>query len=141
MSDGHAACSQAPVSESPLRIVAAVSGPATRVRRDAGICRWSSNLSYAIRHIEGEPETLGGKGQRAKVAKFQFRPDPLAKQERGPSRAAAFLSGPEPTPGSGPAVPRYWPPAAAVASALAARASRSCASVRNWMRAARLASR
>ena len=83
MSDGHAACSQAPVSESPLRIVAAVSGPATRVRRDAGICRWSSNLSYAIRHFEGERGTLGGKDQGAKVAKFQFRPDPLAKQERG----------------------------------------------------------
>ena len=35
----------------------------------------------------------------------------------------------------------YWPPTAAAASALAARASLSCASVRNWMRAARLASR
>ena len=35
----------------------------------------------------------------------------------------------------------YWPPTAAAAIALAARASSSCASVRNWMRAARLASR
>ena len=40
---------------------------------------WSSNMSYAIWHIEGEPGTMGGKGQKAKVAKFQFRPHPLAK--------------------------------------------------------------
>ena len=40
---------------------------------------WSSNMSYAVWHIEGEPGTMGGKGQKAKVVKFQFRPDPLAK--------------------------------------------------------------
>ena len=40
---------------------------------------WSANMSYAIWHIEGEPGTMGGKGQKAKTVKFQFRPDPLAK--------------------------------------------------------------
>ena len=40
---------------------------------------WSANMSYAVWHIEGEPETMGGKGQRPMVLKFQFRPDPLAK--------------------------------------------------------------
>ncbi len=52
--------------------------PATRAGwKGRGL--WSSNMSYAIWHIEGEPGTLGGKGQKAKVAKFQFRPHPLAK--------------------------------------------------------------
>ena len=41
---------------------------------------WSANMSYAVWHIEGEPGvTMGGKGQRPTVVKFQFRPDPLAK--------------------------------------------------------------
>ena len=40
---------------------------------------WSTVMSYAVWHIEGGEGTMGGKGQKAKVAKFQFRPDPLAK--------------------------------------------------------------
>jgi len=40
---------------------------------------WSAFMTYAPWHIEGRPETLGGKGQHQKVVKFQFRPDPLAK--------------------------------------------------------------
>ncbi len=40
---------------------------------------WSSVMTYAVWHIEGAPGVMGGKGQKAKVAKFQFRPDPLAK--------------------------------------------------------------
>ena len=52
--------------------------PATRAGwKGRGL--WSSNMSYAIWHIEGEPGTLGGEGQKAKVARFQFRPHPLAK--------------------------------------------------------------
>ena len=40
---------------------------------------WSAVMTYAVWHIEGEPGVMGGKGQKAFVAKFQFRPDPLAK--------------------------------------------------------------
>ncbi len=40
---------------------------------------WTSYMTYAVWHIEGGPGTMGGKGQRPKVVKFQFRPDPLAK--------------------------------------------------------------
>ena len=34
---------------------------------------WSSYAGYAAWHVEG------GKGEKAKVVKFQLRPDPLAK--------------------------------------------------------------
>ena len=44
-----------------------------------GRALWSSVMSYAVWHQEGGEGTMGGKGQNAKVAKFQFRPDPLAK--------------------------------------------------------------
>ena len=44
-----------------------------------GKALWSTVMTYAVWHIEGEPTTMGGKGQKAKVAKFQFRPNPLAK--------------------------------------------------------------
>jgi hypothetical protein len=40
---------------------------------------WSTNMSYAIWHQEGSNSTMGGKGQKAKVVKFQVRPNPLAK--------------------------------------------------------------
>ncbi len=41
---------------------------------------YSAVMTYAIWHLEGgEPGVMGGKGQKAFVAKFQFRPDPLAK--------------------------------------------------------------
>ena len=45
-----------------------------------GRAMWSTVMSYAVWHIEGDDKSvMGGKGQKAKVAKFQFRPDPLAK--------------------------------------------------------------
>ena len=44
-----------------------------------GKALWSTIMSYAVWHIEGGDGPMGGKGQKAKVAKFQFRPDPLAK--------------------------------------------------------------
>ena len=44
-----------------------------------GRALWSSVMSYAVWHQEGGDGPMGGKGQTAKVAKFQFRPDPLAK--------------------------------------------------------------
>jgi hypothetical protein len=40
---------------------------------------WSSYMPYAVWHIEGGPGPMGGKGQQAKLVKFQVRPDPLAK--------------------------------------------------------------
>jgi hypothetical protein len=40
---------------------------------------WSSYMPYTVWHLEGAPGTMGGKGQKGKVVKFQFRPDPLAK--------------------------------------------------------------
>ena len=40
---------------------------------------FSAVMTYAIWHLEGEPGVMGGKGQKAFVTKFQFRPDPLAK--------------------------------------------------------------
>ena len=44
-----------------------------------GRALYSATMTYAMWHIEGSPTTTGGKGQRPKVVKFQFRPDPLAK--------------------------------------------------------------
>ena len=41
-----------------------------------GRALWSSVMSYAVWHQEGGEGTMGGKGQNAKVAKFQFRPRP-----------------------------------------------------------------
>jgi hypothetical protein len=40
---------------------------------------WSSYMPYAVWHVEGGTGTMGGKGQKAKLVKFQVRPDPLAK--------------------------------------------------------------
>jgi hypothetical protein len=40
---------------------------------------WSSYMPYAVWHIEGAVGTMGGKGQKAKLVKFQLRPSPLAK--------------------------------------------------------------
>jgi hypothetical protein len=40
---------------------------------------WSATMTYAMWHLEGGQGTTGGKGQRPKVLKFQFRPNPLAK--------------------------------------------------------------
>lgn len=40
---------------------------------------WSSYMPYAVWHVEGGAGTTGGKGQKAKLVKFQVRPDPLAK--------------------------------------------------------------
>jgi hypothetical protein len=36
-------------------------------------------MSYTTWHIEGGPETMGGRDQKAKLVKFQVRPSPLAK--------------------------------------------------------------
>ena len=44
-----------------------------------GRALWSTVMSYAVWHQEGGEGPMGGRGQNAKVAKFQFRPDPLAK--------------------------------------------------------------
>ena len=40
---------------------------------------WSNYSTYASWHIEGGDGPMGGKGQLAKLVKFQVRPDPLAK--------------------------------------------------------------
>jgi hypothetical protein len=40
---------------------------------------WSEYMSFAVWHTEGTGGTTGGKGQKAKVVKFQVRPNPLAK--------------------------------------------------------------
>jgi hypothetical protein len=40
---------------------------------------WSSYMPYAVWHVEGGVGPTGGKGQKAKLVKFQIRPDPLAK--------------------------------------------------------------
>jgi hypothetical protein len=36
-------------------------------------------MPYAVWHIEGGVGTMGGKDQKAKLVKFQLRPDPLAR--------------------------------------------------------------
>jgi hypothetical protein len=40
---------------------------------------WSSYMSYTSWHIEGGDGPMGGKGQLAKLVKFQVRPTPLAR--------------------------------------------------------------
>ncbi len=44
-----------------------------------GRALWSAYMTYAPWHIEGGPGVMDGKGQKQKVVKLQFRPNPLAK--------------------------------------------------------------
>jgi hypothetical protein len=40
---------------------------------------WSGYMPYTVWHIGGGAGTMGGKGQKARLVKFQLRPNPRAR--------------------------------------------------------------